>query len=242
MSNAKLITVIVVGVLCRDIQSAIAQPRRMQVVDADQKKLGVAAEVALVDAKSVPRSLGPTDDEGYFILNTACGQGSRLRATPKSQLYYGGMLDCPPSSLRSVPVIRKNYIKNLKTNASVLEQSGKTADAALVWNEITSRLLIIRSIDPKAEADLPSIDAATAKTIQLFVKAMEQQKGQTIGQPIRYDSSQRKQVLTPEFVEQLKQYQKAEGVPVTGTVDYTTLAVQADKPISTYVFEASPPD
>jgi hypothetical protein len=238
MNNGKVLAVIVVGILCADPRSAPAQQRRMQVVDSDQK-LGVAADIVLVDAKSVARSLGPTDEQGYFILNAACGQGARLRATPKSQLYYAGQLDCPPASSSSVPVIRKTYIKNLKANASVLEQSGKTADAAMVWNELASRLLIIRSIDPKAEADLPSINDLQAKTIELFVKGMEQQNGHAIALPVRYDSAQKKQVLTPEFVKQLKEYQETEGVPVTGTIDYTTLAVQADEPISTYVFEAS---
>lgn len=200
---------------------AFAQTRRMRVVDRDAPERGVQSQIFLIDAKDVSTRIDPTDPAGYFSVTAKCDTGFQIRAVPQSENYYAKDIECATPE-NHVPVGRKKYILNLKANAKILEGTNQTWDAALIYNELGVRL---------ASTDAAESQKAKLKAIQLV--------GRTVGvdQATVYDPQQDKTVMTPELKAAVEAFQKSHGLDPTGVVDYRTLEIAAEKPISTYMYE-----
>jgi len=192
----------------------------MQVVDRDTRR-GVESDIELVDTQSTSKRVGPTDENGYFTL-VSCIAGNRLRAIPKSQQYFAKAVECPPNG-GIVFLQRILYFATLKTNAVTLEKLKKNGDAALGWSEISQRA-------PAEDKD--AIKEAESKAYEQFGIAI----GHT-GVTTTFDPLQGKTVVTQEFRDAIKSYQKRSGIPVTGMLDYKTLSATAESPIGTYMFQ-----
>lgn len=116
--------------------------------------------------------------------------------------------------LASSPIVR-----NLLSIAKEKEQLGKFGDAALLFNE--------------AYARVPPLDrVAKLAAHEAFMNAG---KVLGVGSPVRCDPEQNKFVLTSSMVEALKSYQKVNGIPSTGKLNYRTVRSFSDFGIGDYL-------
>ena len=160
---------------------------------------------------------GITDDSGILLIEKPCLQGKQIKACPVNPLYYEGFADCRPNQNELVvKVTKKAFALNLKWNAENYEATGSLGSAALAYSEIATRL---HKINPE-EASV-----ARNKVYSTFAGAIKTPINVKVSD---FDKKQGIVVLTIEFVNYLKEYQKEKGVPVTGTIDFKTLRTQSD--------------
>lgn len=118
-----------------------------------------------------------------------------------------GFADCLPNKDQLVvKVTRKAFAQNLNWNAEIFEATGNLGNAALTYSEIATRL---HRINPGkasvARNRAYSTFAAAIKTpINVKVSGFDEKQGIV--------------VLTDEFVNYLKEYQKKKNVPATGVL------------------------
>ena len=160
---------------------------------------------------------GITNDLGHLLLDKVCERGKQIQALPISPLYYEGRTDCNPGQSKLfVKVTKKAYARNLETNAGYFEAAGKAGNAAFVYTEIANRF---------ESVDLAKASNARKRAYLNFARAIGTPDGVEV---VIFDTEQGKDVLTSEFVRILREYQRKMGLPVTGALDYKTLASQTN--------------
>ncbi len=160
---------------------------------------------------------GITDDLWILLIKTPCLKGKQIKARPVNPLYYEGFADCLPNKDQLVvKVTKKAFAQNLNWNAKIFEATGNLGNAALTYSEIATRL---HKINPGKAS------VARNKAYSTFAAAIKTPINVKVS---GFDEKQGIVVLTNEFVNYLKEYQKKKNVPATGAIDFKTLKTQSD--------------
>lgn len=160
---------------------------------------------------------GITDDSGTISIDSPCHTGEQIKACPVNPLYYEGLADCSPNQKPLIVIVtKKAFAINLEWNAKEYETNERFGDAAIVYSEIAARY---QKIEPE------KANIAKKKVYEMFAEAIETPNDIKV---LNYDKKQGMKVLTPEFVDYLKEYQKQKSIPVTGAIDFNTLSTQSD--------------
>lgn len=193
---------------------------RVRVINDEGK--AVKSEISKTDRERKEYRLGITNDEGYKEIDIECKSGEIIRAQPIDLNYYRNKCECPISAQQTIKVTRKEYVGNLKANATYFENSGEYAKAAMIYNEIFIRVL---DSDEKMAKD------AEKKVYVLFGKALNNHE------PAKFDPIQGKIVITPSLKADIEKFQESNNIKKTGNLDYGTLSKAAEAPVGLYIFK-----
>lgn len=208
-------TAFIMTIFCVTILPYISFAKQFITVENDLGK-GVKSMISISLGDSNEKKW-VTDDKGKLILKSPCRKGNQIKAFPFNRLYYEGSVDCSPkNSHLIVKVTKKCYVVNLRWNAKVFEDNGNSGNAALAYLELAARY---HSIDPFEASEFRE------KTYMNFSVAIDTPENIQV---VHYDLLQKRKVLTKEFVEYLKTYQKKQGLRETGVIDFNTISTESN--------------
>lgn len=176
----------------------------------------IKSEISILG--QINKTLGYTNANGILELKKKCEHGELIKAKPiYDPTYYNETVDCKPDKKKiPIKVTQKHFITNLDTNAERLGNKGQKGNAALAYTELAYRI---------SSEDIQAAERARKRAYLAFADAINTPEDIEI---IKYDKTQDSYVLTPKFVNYLKEYQKNKGVPVTGNLDFKTLSTQSN--------------
>ena len=218
LSCISLLIVLSMGFLAR-----AQEGERPTIRVVDDNGCAVDCVIVLVLQNGSELRLGKTGEGGRFAMEEQCQQGERVRAQPESPEYYWAVTECPVHSGREIKVTKRLYLVNLKNNADVLEKSNQPAKAALVYSEIAWRAVVF---------DQGRSQEATTKVYTLM--------GTVLGveDPVTFDWRRKEYIASKELNAAIEEFQRMQGITVSGNLDYTTLSVAANSDIGPYIFHS----
>ena len=184
---------------------------------ADDMGQAVPSQIFIEETQGHRVKLGETDGQGLFIVAPAYPASSKAVIAPVGAEHllnelHGSKLR--PDSTNTVLLTRTEFMENLLANAALLHERERYEDAALVYNEIYQRARVPR----------PGIaQAAQAEVYKNFALYMGVE-----GELLTNDTSQGRFVMTENFEDAVRAYQKERGIDQTGVIDFKTL-LQASK-------------
>ena len=196
----------------------VSAQRVIQVVDF-KSRTGVKSEIYRRSPSGSETSLGDTNAQGVKSIPVPGTIGERLRAVPKSPRYYDSSTDCPLQAGQTiVEVVAIDSLggvgQRMLAKARAAEAAGKPAEAALALKDLVQYTL--------------STDAALAS---LFQKRVLDLGGEIfdVRTPAQRQRNEMKWAATPRLEAQVRNFQRASGLSVNGTLDKPTLAKAAER-------------
>ncbi len=153
-----------------------------------------------------------TNAQGRLDLSFACPQGPRIQARPHDAGYYNSS----PRFCRSemhLSVLSINVAMRLRANLEKAATAKDFAVASLIATELAS-------VEPR-EGEGVAGTAAESLAVVYAEKAFATTDG------VIFDPAQGKKVMTPVLQEKVRDFQRSEGLAVTGKLDYGTLSTLA---------------
>jgi len=183
---------------------------------------GIKSDLYVIKGTGQEEFFDETDDTGVVHPNYSCESGWRIRAKPKDQAYFHSSAQKCLVKLM-LRVTSRRVLSNLQKNAEWARQNGEYGVAALVYNELSVR--------------------AAAFDSNLALKAETnayEYAGRALGveEPTGFDPTQKRVVLSPEFIEKIRAYQKTNGLPDSGKLDNATLTSLANAPIGRFLYSS----
>ncbi len=169
--------------------------------------------------------IGDTNQSGIFVSESLCTDDKMIIAKPKSPLYESGKCKCVAGTNKFVvKVTWKPIYSNLIENKNYFISRGDYASAALASNEI-----VARSTD---------VETVKAERIEIIVNFSKYLKLSEATKAVNFDPVQKETVATPAMVDAVKLFQKNNGLPETGLIDYKTLSEAADRDVGSIMFQS----
>ena len=194
----------------------------LKVIDHDDPKNGIESKICICDVNEKVTVYRHTDENGRFEGDIICKSGEKVKIDPISSIYYPSYIKCPVKITSTTIRLTKVYrMTNLEANAVFLESAGRYGDAALVFNEICARAI---------KFDEKKATKAATKTFELTGKIFN------VEPAIKWDTLQKKEVLTNIFVDAIKDFQRSKTLNDTGKLDYGTLRAVSNSDIGVFIF------
>jgi hypothetical protein len=189
---------------------AAAEPKLCCVRVQDDWENPVSSEVFLINPKNELERVGKTDAFGVCKLDKRGENGWKLRIKPISDNYYPNEKnECPLQGTNLiVRVTKKQTYAALKAKLIRDEQAGDFGSAAFVSQEIAARARCFDS----TEASLYEGKTYTNLGTYLHVR-----------NSVAYTSGGRA-AMTSELSDSVSEFQRKQGLKVTGQCNYETLS------------------
>ena len=205
--------------------TSLASAATVHVQVLDDHGAGVKCKLFLINGGGKKVPLGETDEMGRVMVKSNGKKGRLLKIVPSEGNHYPTLRRFPRDGTVFAMVTKKSLFENLKGNAAYLEKKGVYGDAAMIYNEMMMRA---RGFDSEYAEQLRQ------KVIDVFGQFLKVEKNMV------FDPLQDKKVISPVFKKKIQDYQKGNGIVVTGRIDYGTLSRAARQPVSRYLFNGPP--
>ena len=191
---------------------------------ADDLGHGVPCEIYLEGQGGNRILLGETDAHGRFMTQQECHELFKVVAAPLQNEHLYAERPCHrlrPDVTNTILVTKIEFLENLVENATLLRNQKQYADAALVCNEIYQRA-------KTARPNLAKI--AQSKVFEDFAHSIDYSSAL-----LAPDPKQGKFVMTGDYEDAVRGFQKEHGLEETGVIDFNTLRSQAKRGVFDYL-------
>ena len=176
--------------------------------------------------QAVGTPLLTADSRGSLLLTKdLCQRISGFRVFPPNDEHYPSRVyqcsDLVDHATYTIKLWKKEYIENLRHNATYFEEKNEYATASLIYNEIYQRM---RGIDES------SAEEARRKTINLFARFLGNDE------PFATDPMQEKPVISRSLKSDIERFQRENSIPDHGRIDMQTLRLAAGCSIGKFIF------
>jgi len=159
------------------------------------------------------------------MLENGFRRGEVLKVVPVQNSHFPTIRRFPLEGSVWILITEKALFDHLKANAQFMENQGNYGEAALIYNEMMMRA---------RGFDVASAEVFRLKVLEMFGKLLG------IQEPFAVDPVQNRKVITPDFKKAIQKYQQEKGLGESGRIDYGTLSVAAERPVSHYLFNPPP--
>jgi hypothetical protein len=181
----------------------------------DTKGTPVKSVLHLLSEGDKPKRLGPNDQFGVYSVTQKWEQGNQIQVTPERPTYFPIIVEITGDDL-DVPIseVPKGALRTLITKGELL-QSEDPAWAALYFNEAVSRAR------KAGDKNTSTLEAGVYRNLGQALKAHGHGPKET---SVVFDLQQSKVVMSDEFVNSVKVFQRSKGLIVNGIADFQTLS------------------
>lgn len=194
------------------------------VMDDYGKPVGCTVVRVTAEGEKVP--FAETDEHGCFsISKKLCEANPAFHAEPKGENHFRSKSYTCEKVIQgptvTIIVTKKVILDNLKWNAKHFEERNANATAAMIYNDILQRA---RAFDESLAEE------TRRKVISLFALHLDNET------PMVFDLLQKKDVISPSLQQDIKKFQRANGIPETGRIDMRTLRKASGTSVGLYMF------
>jgi hypothetical protein len=177
-------------------------PLTLKIVDGSGQP--IACQIQRISQTGTIESVGHTDAENpVATIADGCRPGCRLLFVPDAgSVYYRDYAFCPYKKA----TFTVTPITNNETQQFAKHLAGSTATVAFAASEIADRA--------------PTKSIRKAYQITSYLEAA---KFLNVSAATTYDPNQKAMVPSDELYEELKEFQRSNGIKATGNLDYSTL-------------------